>query len=53
MHNSPRKNLEFEITFAETNLRWLQGENPPNGAKIRDSIAKIKELKNKLSKLSD
>jgi len=45
------KNLEFQITFTETNLRYLAGEEPPNLEKIESVKAKIEELKNKLQKL--
>jgi len=44
-------NLEFQITFTETNLRYLAGDNPPNLEKIESVKAKIEELKNKLQKL--
>jgi hypothetical protein len=44
-------NLEFQITFTETNLRYLAGDNPPNLEKIESVKVKIEELKNKLQKL--
>lgn len=51
MHNSPKKNLEFEITFTETNLFYFLGETPVNEEKIKQIRAKISELKEKLKTL--
>lgn len=38
MHNTPKENLEFSITFAETNLRYLLGDDTPD----KDAIEKIR-----------
>lgn len=43
---SEKENLEFKITFTETNIRWLLGETPINNeliAKHRKTIAEDKE----------
>ena len=47
------KNLEFQISFTETNLHWLAGETPPDSQKIESVKAKIEELKNKLQDLKN
>ena len=49
MHNSPRANLEFQITFTESNLRWELDSLPPDAAKILACQKKIQELKEKLA----
>ena len=45
------KQLEFQITFTETNLRWLLGETPRRESLIKETKDKIKELKEKLQVL--
>jgi len=45
------KQLEFQITFSETNLRWLVGEEPRRESLIKETKDKIKELKGKLQSL--
>ncbi len=39
------KNLEFQLTFTETNLRWLLGEEPRREDLIEKTKQKIEELK--------
>lgn len=51
MHNTPKSNLEFQITFTETNLRYLLGENVPDTEKIRQARESISTLKNELAKM--
>ena len=51
MHNTPRANLEFQITFTETNLRWFLGSSPPDLERIAACKKKIEELKKDLAEL--
>jgi hypothetical protein len=51
MHNSPQANLEFQITFTETNLRWLLGESVPDVKKIQSTRDKLTELRTALAKM--
>lgn len=44
-HNTPQANLDFEITWNETNLRWLLGEEPRNEPLIEATKKKLEELK--------
>jgi len=37
------KNKEFQITFCETNLRWLAGE-PPSDERTRKQQAMMQEI---------
>ncbi len=37
------KNNEFQITFCETNLRWLNGE-PPSGERTRKQQTMMQEI---------
>jgi hypothetical protein len=48
MHNTPKANLEFQITFTETNLRWELGSDLPDKKRIADCKKKIKSLKKQL-----
>ena len=52
MHNTPKENLEFQITFTETNLRWLAGneDTAENRKNIKKTKKMISDLKNKLQK---
>lgn len=49
--NTPKQNLEFQITFTETNLRWLAGATNPDNKKINKTIKLIEKLKKKLGKM--
>lgn len=51
MHNTPLQNAEFALTFTETNLRWLLGEEPPNEAKIATCKAQIEARKLEIEQL--
>ena len=51
MHNTPKSNLEFQITFTETNLRYLLGETVPDAEKIRKARETILTLQAKLRSL--
>ena len=51
MHNTPKRNLEFQITFTETNLRYLLGETVPDQEKIRKARELISRLKIELAKM--
>ena len=53
MHNSPRKNLEFQITFTETNLRYLLGATPLDEDKIAKNRAALAECQGNLKKMVD
>lgn len=44
-HNTPEANLAFQITWTETNLRYLLGEEPRQESLIAAVKAKIAELK--------
>jgi hypothetical protein len=53
MHNTPLANAEFQLTFCETNLRWLLGDEPRDEAKIdytQSEITRLKEHVNTLKK---
>ena len=50
--NTPKSNLEFQITFTETNLRYLVGETVPDEKKINMTRETISQLKAKLRSLS-
>jgi len=52
MHTTPLENCQFEITFCETNLRYLLGDEKPDTTKIesmRERIATLKEKEKTLS----
>ncbi len=51
MHNTPKSNLEFQITWTESNLIWLLGETVPDAKKIRKAREIISTLKNELAKM--
>ena len=51
MHNTKQANLEFAITFAETNLRYFYGAEVPNMELIQTQEQTLKELKEKLAHL--
>lgn len=51
MHNTPKRNLEFQITWTESNLIWLLGETMPNQEKIDKTRETISRLKIKLAKM--
>jgi ferrochelatase len=43
MHNTPKSNLEFQITFTETNLRYLLGETVSDAEKIAHKLGLQKD----------
>ncbi len=51
MHNAPNKNLEFQIAFTETNIRYLLGPTPQNDKLIKKHRATVAKCKAKLAKL--
>ena len=53
MSPTPKENLEFQITFTETNLRWLAGneDTTENRKKIKKTKKTIDLLKKKLHSL--
>ena len=51
MHNTPKRNLEFQITWTESNLIWLLGETMPNQEKIDKTRETISRLKIELAKM--
>jgi uncharacterized coiled-coil protein SlyX len=51
MHNTPKSNLEFQIAFTETNLRYLIGETVPDEQKINKARETISQLNAKLRSL--
>lgn len=53
MHNTPKENLEFSITFAETNLRYLLADDTPDKAAIEKIRLHIAARKEELLKLGD
>lgn len=56
MHNTPLQNLEFQLAFTETNLRWMLGEEPRDIPLIEKTKAKISEIKaniGQVAKLAD
>ena len=50
-HNTPKRNLEFQITWTESNLIWLLGETVPDQEKIDKTRETISQLKAKLRSL--
>ena len=50
--NTPKSNLEFQITWTESNLIWLLGETVPDQEKISKTRELISQLKAKLRSLS-
>jgi hypothetical protein len=51
-HNTLEQNLRFQITWCETNLRWLLGETPQNIALIAQNRQSITDAKAKLAQIS-
>ena len=51
MHNTPKSNLEFQITWTESNLIWLLGETVPDQEKISKTRETISRLKIELAKM--
>lgn len=51
MHNTPKRNLEFQITWTESNLIWLLGETVPDQEKISKTRETISRLKIELAKM--
>ena len=49
--NTPKSNLEFQITWTESNLIWLLGETVPDQEKIDKTRELISQLKAKLRSL--
>ena len=49
--NTPKHNLEFQITWTENNLIWLLGETVPDQEKIDKTRELISQLKAKLRSL--
>jgi len=48
MHNTPLENLEFSLTWSETNLRWLLGEEPLRTELIESTKANIEKIKKEI-----
>ena len=51
-HNTPQENLEFQITFTQSNLYYLLDEDPQNEPLIEATLKKLKELNEKLKELN-
>lgn len=53
MSPTPKQNLQFQITFTETNLRWLAGneDTAENRIKIEKTKRLIGKLKDKLKEM--
>ena len=49
--NTPKRNLEFQITWTESNLIWLLGESVPDQEKISKTRELISRLKIELAKM--
>lgn len=43
MHNTPLRNAEFQVTFTETNLRFLLTDNPQDPIRIERCKAQLEE----------
>lgn len=52
-HNTPKANLEFQITWTEGNLLWLQGEPVPDQEKVEGTKKVIGLLKTKLASMKE
>ena len=52
MHNTPLENLRFQITFCETNIRYLLGETNPDKEKILRMENEVEKLKARLLTLT-
>lgn len=44
-HNTDLQNAEFELTWNETNLRYLLGDENPNQEKISAVKKRIEQIK--------
>lgn len=53
MHNTERDNIEFQITFTESNVRYLRGDTNPKWELIRQHEKTVVDLKVKLAKLKE
>lgn len=53
MHNTERANIEFQITFTESNLWYLRGDTNPNLKLIQQHEKTLADLKAKLAKLKE
>ena len=53
MHNTPLANAEFQLTFCETNLGWLLGDESPDEEKISFMKSEIVRLKKLISTLKN
>ena len=52
MHNSPRKNAEFKVQFALTNLRYVLGDSSPNAEKIEQMQKQLAEAEAELAEIN-
>lgn len=53
MHNDRKTNLEFKITFSETNIRYLLGEQVVNEKLIDFHRGEIGKAKKELDSLKN
>lgn len=51
MHNTKKQNLEFNLTFCETNLLFLLGAKEINKKAVRFMRKEIKRIKKELDNL--
>jgi hypothetical protein len=49
MHNTPKQNLEFQLTSCETNLRYLLGAEELNEEAIAYNKKEIERIKKMLA----
>lgn len=50
-HNTDLQNAEFELTWNETNLRYLLGDENPNLEKIAAAKKRIAQVKENIQNL--
>jgi len=50
-HNTDLQNAEFELTWNETNLRCLLGDENPNQKKIEATKKRIDQVKENIQSL--
>jgi hypothetical protein len=52
-HNTDLQNAEFELTWNETNLRYLLGDENPSQEKIEATKKRIAQVKENIQNLKE
>lgn len=53
MHKTPKQNLEFKITWLETNIRYLLGDDPIKTELLEKNKTWLEEAKLELEKITN